>query len=359
MNLIAEMEKRAGRLVLAGFEGKTLPSELSRLLEGDSLLGVILFKRNVESPAQVAALNASVRGASPPLRAPVIGVDQEGGRVVRMREPLTALPTARAFGRLGDPAITALAGELSGRELAALGFTLNFAPVLDVDTNPASPVIGDRSYGEEPETVIRHGLAFAEGLRQGGVLPCAKHFPGHGDATVDSHKALPAVAHDRERLSAVEIAPFRAWIEARLGPIMTAHVVYPALDTEAPATLSRRIVSGLLRETLGFDGPVLTDDLEMGAMAAFGGPGGAAVRAVRAGADGLLVCRGFSHVEAVIGALAKEAVDTPAFRQRLDDAGERLSALRRTGQGDTSYLGSQAHRTSVQRVLSVFEGETA
>jgi beta-N-acetylhexosaminidase len=282
-------EALAGRVVIAGFDGATLPADVRKAIAEDALGGVILFKRNIEDLDQVAALTAEIRCAAPDCDGPLIGVDQEGGRVVRLREPLTVLPPARRFGDIDDPALTGRAGELIGLELRAIGFTVDFAPVLDVDTHPASPIIGDRAFGGTPGTVTRHGLAFARGLTLGGVHPCAKHFPGHGDAALDSHLALPEVALDADRLRELEMAPIAAWCETGAGPVMTAHVVYPALDPDLPATLSRRIITGELRERLGFRGVVFTDDLEMGAIQALGGAGEVAVRAMAAGADGLLV----------------------------------------------------------------------
>lgn len=353
MNNIFEHRKRAGRLLLVGFDGAELPAHIAKRLENDALLGIVLFKRNVESPEQVASLNEAARRAAPASRPPVVAVDQEGGRVVRLRHPLTVLPPARVVGARDNPEQTRKAGRLVGRELAALGFTLNFAPVLDVDTHPASPIIGDRSYGKDADTVTRHGLAFARGLLQGGVVPCAKHFPGHGDADLDSHSALPIVSHSRGRLEGVETAPFSAWVRAELGPVMTAHVVYPALDTE-PATLSRRIIEGELRERLGFSGPVLTDDLEMGALDRFGGPGAVAVRAVNASADGLLVCRSPEHIEAVTDALAEEAAGNADFALKLDKAAQRLDCLRRIPACDASYIGSSAHAAEAREVTDAF-----
>jgi beta-N-acetylhexosaminidase len=328
---LEDSRKLAGRAVIAGFDGTSLPEDVAALLGRGALGGIVLFKRNVASVQQVAALIAAARSAAPRGREPVVAVDQEGGRVARLKEPLAVLPPARSIAALDDPDLTRSAGRLVGLELSALGFTLDFAPVLDVDTNPASPVIGDRAFGASAETVIRHGLAFARGLREGGVLPCGKHFPGHGDAAVDSHLALPRVELPADRLRAVEMAPFAAYAAARLGPIMTAHVVYPALDPDAPATASREILTGELRGRLKFEGAVLTDDLEMGAVSQVGGPPAAAVRALRAGADGLLVCRGREVREAVVEAVAREAAGDAAFCRRLEEAVSRIAALRMEG----------------------------
>jgi beta-N-acetylhexosaminidase len=335
----------AGRAVIAGFDGTSLPADVASLLARGALGGIALFGRNLEGAAQAAALIGAARSSAPRERPPIVAVDQEGGRVARLKEPLAVLPPARSVAAAGDPGLTTELGRLVGLELAALGFTLDFAPVLDVDTNPASPVIGDRAFGCEPDAVIRHGLAFARGLRDGGVLPCAKHFPGHGDAALDSHLALPRVEFSAERLRAVEMAPFSAYAAAGLGPIMTAHVVYPALDPDAPATASRPILTDELRGRLGFEGAVLTDDLEMGAVARIGGPSVAAVRALRAGADGLLVCRGRGAREAVIEAVAREARDDAAFRERLEEAVSRIDALRiqPTRAHGPEWIGSAEH----------------
>lgn len=338
-------EPLAGRVVMAGFDGTALPTDIRDALSADALGGIILFKRNIENITQVGELLAEAHGAMEERGPCLAGVDQEGGRVVRLRDPLTVLPPARRFGDIDDVALTRRAGELVGLELRALGFTLNFAPVLDVDTRPDSPIIGDRSYGATPEAVIRHGEAFAEGLRAGGVSPSAKHFPGHGDAALDSHLALPRVEHGADRLRSLEMAPFASWVSRGMGPVMTAHVVYPTLDPDGPATLSRRIIQGELRHRLGFDGVVFSDDLEMGAIRDLGGAGRVAVRAINAGVDGLLICRQRDQRAAVIEALAREATERPAFRETLARAAARLAALSIPPRRKTAdWIGSDEHR---------------
>ncbi|MCP4678011.1 MAG: beta-N-acetylhexosaminidase [Deltaproteobacteria bacterium] len=355
-----ESERLAGQVIVAGFDGKTLPDDVRKSLEDGALGGLILFKRNIESHGQVAEMLGEARKIAPEDRRPVTAVDQEGGRVVRFREPLTVLPPARKFGRVDDPELTMAAGRLVGCELRALGFTLNCAPVLDVDTNPDSPIIGDRSYGTTPKEVIRHGLAFARGLRDGGVFPCAKHFPGHGDATIDSHVSLPRVEHERERLTSIEMEPFAAWARTGLGPIMSAHVVYPALDPDNPATASRPIIRGELREGLRFNGPVLTDDLEMGAIAEHGGPAVVAVQAIHGGVDGLLVCRRPEIRAEVREALVRECEKNPAFARKLEVAAGRLASLAHmTGpRVDVSWIGTSGHDSLKSAVLSMLDKET-
>jgi beta-N-acetylhexosaminidase len=343
----------AGRLILAGFDGAELPDRLARDLERGALAGIVLFARNVESPAQVRRLTDEARRAAGASPAPIVAVDQEGGRVVRLREPLTVLPTARALGAIDDPELTERAGRLVGAELRASGFTLDFAPVLDVDTNPDSPVIGDRSYGASPAAVVRHGLAFARGLKDGGVLPCAKHFPGHGRATLDSHLSLPRIDCGRESLEAVELEPFRAWCRTGLGPVMTAHAVYPALDPEQPATASRGIVRGELRERLRFGGAVLSDDLEMGAVGDSGGPSAVAVRALAAGVDGMLVCRSAEVLDEVRDGLARAISSEPGLLRRVEVASSRLAALGEPPGPDVEleWLGSADHRAARSPVI--------
>ncbi|MCU0660716.1 MAG: beta-N-acetylhexosaminidase [Myxococcota bacterium] len=338
-------------VIVAGFDGTTAPPSLLEDVRR-GLGGVVLFARNVEAPAQVAALLEQCRASAGP-RPFVAAVDQEGGRVVRLREPLTVLPPARSFGLLDTPSLTEAAGRLVGAELCALGFSANFAPVLDVDTNSCSPIIGDRSYGSSPQAVLRHGLGFARGLRDGGVHPVAKHFPGHGDASLDSHLDLPRVEQDEARLEAVELMPFSAYARSGMGGMMTAHVVYPALDTEVPATLSRAIVTGILRERLHFRGPVLSDDLEMGAISRYGSPEQAAVLAIDAGVDGLLICRSETVRAAVVEALQKKAQTTPAFAYRLERAASRLCSLASPLRASPklSFIGSSLHLSRQQQLI--------
>jgi beta-N-acetylhexosaminidase len=348
-----DFDRLAGRVIVAGFDGHELPDDVRAELAAGALGGIVLFGRNVASHLQVAALIEAARAAAPAEAPPVVAVDQEGGRVVRLREPLTVLPPARTLGRIDRPDLTEEAGRLVGAELRALGFTLDLAPVLDVDTNPASPVIGDRSFGPDPDLVVGHGLAFARGLRAGGVFPCGKHFPGHGDATLDSHRALPRVEHDLERLERVELEPFRAWAWAGLGPLMTAHVVFPALDPDRPATCSPRILRDLLRGRLRFRGVVLSDDLEMGAVNEVGGAPAVALAAIGAGADGLLVCRDAAARGAVRTALARAARSDPATAGRLEKVGAALASLGRAPGPfrPADWIGSDGHRRLQERVL--------
>jgi beta-N-acetylhexosaminidase len=320
-----ELERLSGSVIVAGIAGTSLPTWAERTLADDALGGIILFKRNLGPLEAVASLTRAIHAASP--RVPLVAIDQEGGRVARLGAPIVKLPPARRFGERDDPALTERAGALLGAQLLALGVNLDFAPVLDVDTNPANPIIGDRSYGRTPDAVIRHARAFAKGLASAGVLACGKHFPGHGDTDLDSHLALPRVAHDRARLDAVELAPFRA-LANDLPTIMTAHVVFDAIDRTLPATLCRAVIEGVLRHDLGYEGLIVSDDLEMRAVRDRWGVAEGAVRAIDAGCDVLLVCEHEEEVRRAIDALAAEARADAAFRARLEVAATRVRAVR-------------------------------
>jgi beta-N-acetylhexosaminidase len=287
----------------------------------------VLFRRNLGALDEVAALCARLIAAFPAGAPPFLAVDQEGGRVQRLGPPVLQLPPMRSLGQLDDPALTEAAAYLLGQQLAALGFNWDFAPVLDVDSNPASPVIGDRSFGAEPERVVRHARAFARGLGRAGVAACGKHFPGHGDTALDSHFALPELTHDRARLERIELAPFAA-LAGELDAIMTAHIVVRALDRERPATLSRSVLQGVLREQLGFSGLLVSDDLEMKAIADHFGIGFAACEAIAAGCDCVLVCSQPELCIEAAEALAERASQEPSFAARLQDAATRTSNAR-------------------------------
>lgn len=318
-----------GQLLVAGFGGPDLSPRFAQALRDGRRGGAILFKRNLPSVASAARLCAAVASAAPADLPPFIAVDQEGGRVARMPPPFLTLPPMRVLGEIGDLDLIRRAGRAVGVELAAVGFNLDFAPVLDVDSNPQNPVIGDRSFGRDPDLVARAGVAFFQGLRDGGVLGCGKHFPGHGDTSVDSHFDLPVITHDRARLDAVELPPFRAAAGAGIASMMTAHVVTEGLDPSVPATLSKAVCTTLLRGEIGFFGVLFSDDLEMAAVAARYTVEESAVAAVRAGCDALLVCKSEDLADRAHAALVRECERDPAFRRRCVEAAERGLRVRR------------------------------
>lgn len=323
--------RRCGRLILGGFGGEDLPSDYRTALSRGRRGGAILFRRNLSSPAQASSLNKQIheamRGSSD---APgLVAIDQEGGRVRRLREPLLTLPPMKTLGaHWSAPKLEELASAVAA-ELLACGFNLNFAPVLDVDSNPRNPVIGDRAFSSDPGGVAELGLAFARGLAAGGVSPCGKHFPGHGDTESDSHLTLPKLSHSLERLRTVELAPFRAASDVRLPSLMTAHIVFEALEPALPATLSPRVVTDVLRSELGYRGVVFSDCLEMQAISDHWPAAEASVLAIAAGCDSLLICHRMDRQEAALEALVTEAERSPAFNARVSEAASRLEALAR------------------------------
>ncbi|WP_394850450.1 beta-N-acetylhexosaminidase [Pendulispora brunnea] len=322
-----------GHLILGGFTGTTLPDSYARALRKGERAGAVIFRRNLRpekgadaDATAVAELTASIHAAAP--EPPIVAVDQEGGRVARLGPPVLRLPAAARLGATQDEDFIERVAYAQGCELAALGFTTSFAPVLDVHTHPENPVIGDRAFGATPEAVSKMALAFARGLRKAGLFPCGKHFPGHGDTTKDSHFELPIVQGDRARLEAVELAPFAAAARAGLPALMTAHVVYPALD-EKPATLSHAICTDIVRTHLGFGGVLISDDLEMQAVAARAPIEELAVEAVSAGCDLLLICSNEDAQARAYEALVRHAEAHPSFGLRCEQAAERVRSLRR------------------------------
>jgi beta-N-acetylhexosaminidase len=312
---LRELRRHIGRLAIVGFSGHSVPVELRRLAAAFDLGGVIYFARNVADPRQVADLSREV--ASLRREWPIwISVDQEGGRVARLKRPFTEWPPASTLGRSGDEGLAARFARALAAELRAVGITLDYAPVLDVHTNPSNPVIGDRALASRAEEVARLGRVLVTELQAAGVAACGKHFPGHGDTDVDSHEALPVVGHDRARLDAVELVPFRAAIAAGVSAVMTAHVLVPALDAERPASFSPVVVGGLLKETLGFGGVVICDDLGMKAVSAATPLPEATVAAIAAGCDVTLLCNSTADEQT----LAFEALIHAAEQGRLTEA---------------------------------------
>ena len=257
-----DFRRHAGQIAIAGFSGHSIPAGLKALAREFDLGGVIFFARNIESPEQVAELSREAQELAREL--PLwVSVDQEGGRVARLKSPFTLWPPMQTLGRSGNDELAARFARALAAELKAVGISMDYTPVLDVATNPKNPVIGDRSLAERAEDVARLGSVIIRTLQDEGIAASGKHFPGHGDTSVDSHFELPLVEHPPDRLEAVELVPFRAAIEAGVASIMTAHILIPALDEERPATLSSTIVDGLLKQQLGYDGLVLSDDREL------------------------------------------------------------------------------------------------
>ncbi len=326
-----DLRDLVGQRFVVDFSGTELTPELERLVRVGRVGGVILFPKNVVSPEQVRRLvrdlqRVATEASVPPLW---ITADQEGGWVNTFCS-VPLCPSAMALGASGREEDAYAAGYLTGSVLRWLGVNTNHAPVLDVNTNPSNPVIGPRSFGEDPELVARLGCAYLGGLRSSGILGTVKHFPGHGDTEMDSHLDLPVVHASREVLHHRELLPFRAAFEAGAEALMTAHVLYPALDPELPATLSRRILRDLLRGELGFEGVVFTDALGMGAIQRRWSRAEAVVLSLRAGAD-VILNLGSPEVQwAGIEAAWRAAASGDLSRAELEESARRLERLKRT-----------------------------
>jgi beta-N-acetylhexosaminidase len=317
---LRDLRRHVGQLAIAGFEGHTIPDDLRRLARAFDLGGVIFFARNVDAPQQVADLSRESRELAEEL--PLwVSVDQEGGRVARLRSPFTRWPPMITLGRSGDERLAERFARALAAELRAVGISLDYAPVLDVRLNPRNPVIGDRALADRAEDVARLGTAIICALQQEGIAACGKHFPGHGDTATDSHHELPVIDHPPDRFEAVELVPFKAAIEAGVAGIMTAHILVPSLDEDRPATLSPIVVDRLLKKKLGFGGVVFTDDMSMKAISGRYGLADATIMAIAAGCDAVLMCAPdpATQVEA-LEAVIHAAEDGRLPLKRIDDA---------------------------------------
>jgi beta-N-acetylhexosaminidase len=344
------MTRGSGDGLAVGFEGTRIPDAVTALAERSGLGGIVLFARNCPSLEDVLALTKVAREVGPDV---LVMVDHEGGRVHRLPEPFTRFPPAAAIGRAGDPRLAAAVARAMARELRAAGFDSGLAPVLDCLYDPASTVIGERAYGASPDAVAACGVAFVEAALAEGVIPVAKHFPGHGRTPLDSHRELPEVGASIDALTDGDLVPFRAALAAGCPAMLVAHVRYRALDPSLPASLSPTVVGGLLRERLGFAGLVVSDDLEMAAVAAGWGIAEAARRFLLAGGDLALICRDAEAPRQAIALIEREidrgALDLAAsvrrrqaVRRLVDEAGPRP---------DVSVIGCAEHRALAEEIV--------
>lgn len=350
--------EQIGQVLMVGFWGDAPSQEIIDLIQRYRVGNIILFSRNIRDTRQVFELTESLQqiareaGEHYPL---LIAIDQENGLVQRLGEAATLFPGNMALGATGSEELACEVALATGRELKVLGINMNLAPVVDVNNNPANPVIGVRSFGEDPQQVAQFGAAMVRGYRVAGVLSCLKHFPGHGDTAVDSHLALPVIPYDLERLEALELVPFLKGIEAGADSVMIAHVAFPALTKQdkLPATLSRAMVQGLLRERVGFKGIILSDCLEMKAISETFGTERAAVLALQAGIDLVLVSHHYMQqrgsIEAILEAVQAGKLSPHVIRQ----AAERLLQLKAQRLAGDEFLsaadfpriiGCEAHR---------------
>lgn len=355
--------QKIGQLFMVGFDGTSLSADIAAFIKEYKPGGVILFSRNLESVAQIVELTNDLQrcSAHSPL---LIAIDQEGGRVSRLPKEFTIFPPCEVLGRCHSSELAYAAAATIAKELRSVGINMNMSPVLDVNSNPANPVIGDRAFGSTPDLVCELGLATIRGLQENHVVACGKHFPGHGDTSADSHKELPIVTAPRERLEAVEFPPFKHAAAHGVATMMTAHVLYRALDDRHPATLSPAVIGQVLRGDLEYDGVVLTDDLEMHAIIDHYGIEDATVRSILAGCDMALICKDRDREVAAITALDKAVADGTVTVERLDRSWARIARLKQrfllparpvTVSDARLVVGCRTHRALLQTIQQAGE----
>lgn len=323
------IEEKIGQMVTVGIEGYTLDDNSRKLIEEYNVGGIILFGKNVDSSNQLLSLINSLKEANSKNRIPLfISVDEEGGRVSRMPKEIKKLPTSKRIGQMNNKELSYKIGTILAEELNMFGFNMDFAPVLDINSNPKNPVIGDRAYGAELEIVRDLGIETMKGIQSGGIISVIKHFPGHGDTSVDSHIGLPTIEHDIERLNSLELVPFKDAIKNGADTIMVAHILLSKIDPDYPSSLSKTIITDILREQLGFNGVVISDDMTMGAIVENYEIGNAAIKAINAGSDIVLVAHGLDNSLAVINSIKEAVANGIISEERLNESVYRILSLK-------------------------------
>ena len=321
------LREKLGQLFMIGVRGEQLNAEEQSVIDEYGFGGFVLFKNNCREPRRLVELCRSLWDSGVTLP-PFIAIDQEGGSAHRLPTPFTHFPGADKIGRAGNPELAYRAGRAVADELLLAGVNLNFAPVLDVNSNPSNPVIGERAFAGDPATVMRISEKWLEGLRAGGIIPCGKHFPGHGDTDKDSHRDLPVVTRPLAELEQIELPPFVHACKNHIESLMTAHVVYQALDPALPATLSEKIITGLLRHQWGYEGVVFSDALEMKAIGDRYSIEEVALLCAQAGVDVLLYCDGVAKPIRSFEFLYQQAEKTPALRAQIERSYTRVRNLK-------------------------------
>ena len=323
------LAEKIGQLLVIGVDGTAFSDEMDNLIRNYHVGGVIMMGRNVSTTSEMLQLMNDLKKANAPNEIPLfMSVDEEGGRVSRLPAGTPKLPASAKFGKQNDEAVSYRAGSYLAEVLHEFGYNMNFAPVLDINSNPKNPVIGDRSLGADSELVTRLGVATMHGMMDNGVISVVKHFPGHGDTVVDSHKALPQVETTLERLHNVELVPFQRAIDEGADAVMVAHILFPALDPDYPSSMSKTIITGLLRNEMQFDGVVITDDLTMGAIANDYPIPEAAVQSFIAGSDLLLIVNGYDNQINTVNALVKAIEAGEITEERLNESVRRILTLK-------------------------------
>jgi len=322
------IDEKIGQLVILGIEGYSMDEGAKAIIQEYSVGGIILFGRNVENSQQLLSLINSLKAANAEKIPLFLSVDEEGGIVSRLPKEVNKLPTGKKVGSKNNEEAAYKVGEAIGEAVKAYGYNMNFAPVLDINSNPQNPVIGNRAYGSNAAVVGNVGISVMKGLQSSRVIPVVKHFPGHGDTAVDSHISLPVVDKTLEALMGMELIPFTDAIKEGAEAVMVAHIQYNKIDSKRPATLSKIILTDILRQQLGFEGVILTDDLTMGAIVENYGIGEAAIASIKAGSDILLVCHGYENGNKVLQALKRAVEEGEISEARIDESVYRILSLK-------------------------------
>ncbi|MFA5528558.1 MAG: beta-N-acetylhexosaminidase [Peptostreptococcales bacterium] len=319
------LDKKIGQMIIVGLDGTTLDENAKELINNYYVGGFILFKDNLESMEQILMLLNDLKSLNAKNNIPLfLSIDEEGGRVSRMPDEFVKLPSNRVIGQKKDKALCYKIGSVIAEEIKSFGFNMNFAPVLDIDSNPDNPVIGDRSFGTDEKIVSELGIETMKGLQSKGVISVVKHFPGHGDTAVDSHMGLPILDKDLNSLYQLELVPFIKAIENHTDGVMVAHILFNKIDSENPATLSESIMTDLLRKELNYDGLVITDDMTMAAIMDNYELDDAVVKSIKAGSDIILVCHGYENEFKALEAIRNAVKDDIISEERIDESLYRI-----------------------------------
>lgn len=323
------LREKIGQMIVVGFDGETVNEEVRNMIEQYHVSGVVLFGRNISSAQQTTDLLNELKRTNMKNSVPLIlSLDEEGGRVSRVPKDIVKLPASLTIAKKNDVELAHTVGVLLAKEVKQMGFNLDYTPVLDINSNPNNPVIGDRSFGADKEIVTKMGISTMKGLQSQGVIPVVKHFPGHGDTAVDSHLGLPVIEYGMDRLNDFELVPFEESIEQGADMVMVAHILFPEIDKEYPSSMSEKVIKGILREQLKFDGVVITDDMEMGAIADNYGIEKAALQSVKAGNDLLLICHDYNKQIAAFTAIEKAVENNTIDINQINDSVYRILKLK-------------------------------
>ena len=354
------LKEKVGQMIIVGFEGYDANPKVSSMIKDNHVGGIILYNRNIKDDKQLVTLNNKLKTLNKDNKLPVfISADHEGGRITRLPSKATVFPSNLTIGKKDSPKMSREIGSVLGSEMKAYGFNLDFAPVADIYSNPKNTVIGDRSFGTDYQTVSRLSAATMKGIKSSGVEPVVKHFPGHGDTDVDSHEDMPVLYKSINELKSFELKPFENAVNQGADMMMVSHIKLPKIDkTGRPASLSHEVTTDILRNDMGFNGVIITDDLEMGAISKYYGTGDAAVKAIRAGSDMVLVCHTYESQSKTIDAITEAVKNGQISEKRIDESVKRIAMLKQkynlsdeptSMKNVDKYVGNAEHKSIAAR----------